>query len=113
MFADGAVVLDHIFLDDNAGRLAEAYWRYLLLKGPVREAERFAGDLRRPPGPTDLPAAAQFLERVAALAQETAAIEADERAMNELLYDLYDLSPEERNLVENARSRRHRAIAGG
>jgi hypothetical protein len=113
LFADGAVVADRIFIDNNDGGLAEAYWRYLLLKGPAREAERFAGDLRRPPAATDSPAAAQFVERVATLAKEVAAIEADERAMNDLLYDLYDLSPEERNLVDNERSRRHGAIASG
>jgi hypothetical protein len=37
------------------------------------------------------------------LAEEVAAIEDDERAMNERLYELYRLSPEERNLVENER----------
>ena len=87
--------------------MAEAYWRCLLLSGPAREAERFAVDLRRPPLPSITPAAAQFIERMAALAEEVAAIEADERALNETLYDLYRLSPDERNLVENERGRRN------
>jgi hypothetical protein len=43
---------------------------------------------------------------VAALAEEVASIEADERALNEGLYNLYRLTPEERNLVENERGRR-------
>jgi anti-sigma factor RsiW len=69
--------------------------------------------LRQPPAPTGAPAAAQFIERVAALAEEVAAIEADERALNETLYDLYDLSPDERNLVENEPGRRNAVLSGG
>jgi hypothetical protein len=53
------------------------------------------------------------MERVAALAAEAAAIEADERALNALLYDLYGLSPAERNLVENERSRWNATASGG
>jgi hypothetical protein len=113
LYVSGTVVLDKIYLDEAAGRLAESYWRWLLLSGPAREAERFASDLRRPPAPSNAPAAAQFIERVAALAEEVAAIEADERALNEMLYDLYGLSPNERNLVENEPGRRNAALAGG
>jgi hypothetical protein len=107
LYESGVVVLDKIYLDEAAGRLAEAYWRWLLLSGPAREAERFASDLRRPPAPSDVPAAAQFIERVATLAEEVAAIEVDERALNEVLYGLYRLAPEERNLVENELGRRN------
>jgi hypothetical protein len=113
LYISGAVVLDRIHLDDAAGRLAEAYWRCLLLSGPAREAKRFAADLRRPPAPSETPAAAQFVERVTALAEEVAAIEADERALNDILYHLYRLSPEERNLVENEQRRGNVAAAGG
>jgi hypothetical protein len=107
LYESGVVVLDKIYLDEAAGRLAEAYWRWLLLSGPAREAERFASDLRRPPAPSDVPAAAQFIERVATLAEEVAAIEVAERALNEVLYGLYRLAPEERNLVENELGRRN------
>jgi hypothetical protein len=110
-YVSGTVVLDKIYLDDAAGRLTEAYWRWLLLSGPAREAERFAADLRRPPAPSDSPAAVQFIERVGALAEEVAAIEAAERALNETLYNLYRLSPQERNLVENGRGRLNAAPA--
>jgi hypothetical protein len=48
-----------------------------------------------------------------ALTEEAAAIEADERTMNETLYELYRLSPEERNLVENERGRRYLELTGG
>lgn len=113
LYASGAVVLDKIYLDEAVGPLTEAYWRWLLLRGPAGEAERFASDLRRPPAPTDAPAAAQFIERIAALAEEVAAIEADERALNEALYELYRLSADERNLVENEPGRRNATLAGG
>jgi hypothetical protein len=113
LYVSGTAVLDKIYLDEAAGPLTEAYWRWLLLSGPAREAERFASDLRRPPAPTDAPAAAQFIERVAALGEEVAAIDADERALNETLYELYGLSPDERNLVENERGHRNAALAGG
>ncbi|HKH95757.1 MAG TPA: hypothetical protein VKA39_04460, partial [Beijerinckiaceae bacterium] len=112
LYVDGAIVLERIYLEDRAGSLAKAYWHWLLLSGPARDATRFAADLRRPPGASDVPAASQFVERVAALAEEVAAIASDERAMNEALYELYRLSPDERNLVENERGRRNGAPAG-
>ena len=43
LYMSGTVVLDKIYLDEPAGRLAEAYWRWLLLSGPAREAKRFRG----------------------------------------------------------------------
>jgi hypothetical protein len=114
LYMSGGVVLDKIYLDEATGRLAESYWRWLLLSGPAREAERFSRtELRRPPVPSDSPAIAQFVERVAALAEEVAAIAADEHALNEILFDLYGLSPDERNLVENEPWRRNAALAGG
>ncbi len=96
LYFSGAVVLNKIYLDETAGRLAESYWRWLLLSGPPREAKRFAADLRRPPSPVVTPAASQFIERVAALALEVEAIAADERALNDVLYELYQLTPDER-----------------
>ena len=40
-----------IYLDETAGRLAEAYWRWLLLSGPAREANdsRRTSGVRPPP----------------------------------------------------------------
>jgi hypothetical protein len=112
LYINGAVVIEKIYLDEAAGPLAESYWRWLLLSGPAREAERLAAELRRPPAPSDSPAIAQFIERVAALAEEVAAIAAEEHALNEILFDLYRLSPGERNLVENEPGRRNVALAG-
>ncbi len=101
--AGGAPVLSRIYLDGPAGRLAEAYWRLLLLSGATRDAKTLAGQLRRPPAGEDSAAARQFIERVDALAGETSAIEAGEKEMNEALFRLYDLTPDERELVENGR----------
>ncbi len=112
LYFNGAVVLHKIYLDETAGPLAEAYWRWLLLSAPSREAKQFAADLRRPPAPVATPAAAQFIERVAALAIEVDALAAEERALNERLYDLYRLTPDERNLVENDPSRRNGVLVG-
>ena len=55
LYVSGNVVLEKIYLDEGAGRLAEAYWRCLLLSGPAREAERFASDLDGRPLPPTLP----------------------------------------------------------
>jgi hypothetical protein len=88
------------------GKLAEAYWRWLLLGGAPREAGRFTAELRRPPTEPDAPGAVQFVERVEALAATTRDIARDEAAMNALLYDLYELNLDERRLVErDARAR--------
>ena len=106
LFAGGAVVLGRIYLDDGPGRIAESYWRWLLLSQSWRDAGKFAGALRNPPSDHDSPGARQFIERVQALAEQTAALETAEAEMNELLYRLYALTEEERELVENERLRR-------
>jgi hypothetical protein len=106
LFAGGTAILNRIYLDDGPGRMAEAYWRWLLLSQSWRDAKSFAAKLRQPPIEADTPPARQFVERVEALAQETAAIETAEAEMNDLLYRLYDLSEDERELVENERLRR-------
>lgn len=72
----------------------------------ARIAADFAARLRRPPSDHDTPAARQFVERVEALADQTAAIETAEGQMNALLYRLYALTDEERELLENERLRR-------
>ncbi|MGZ8407765.1 MAG: Eco57I restriction-modification methylase domain-containing protein, partial [Caulobacteraceae bacterium] len=93
--AGGAPVLSRIYLDEAPGKLAEAYWRWLLLSQAWRDAKRFAGELRRPPYETENAGAAQFMAKVAELATETAAIEQAEEAMNERLYRLYGLTAAE------------------
>ncbi|MCC6921064.1 MAG: Eco57I restriction-modification methylase domain-containing protein [Alphaproteobacteria bacterium] len=103
LLAGGTAVLDQIFLDEAEGRVTEAYWRYLLLTRTQGDAESFANALRKPPSEFAVPAAQQFVERVAALAAETRAIAERESDLNELLYGLYGLNAAERLLVEGAR----------
>ncbi len=111
LYASGTVVLDKIYLDEAPGRLAEADRHWLLLSGSAREAERFAADLRRPPAFSDARPRPRSLSRAwPALAEEVATIEADERSLDEMLHDLYGLSPDERNLVENEPKRRNAAL---
>jgi hypothetical protein len=112
LYVSGAVVLHKIYLDETAGQLVESYWRWILLSNPSREAKRFAADLRRPPSPVVTHATTQFIERVTALALEVEAIAADEYALDEILFGLYQLTPDERNLVENDPGRQTAALAG-
>ncbi|MFM8821457.1 MAG: Eco57I restriction-modification methylase domain-containing protein, partial [Phenylobacterium sp.] len=105
LFAGGSPVITRIYLEEADGRMAEAWWRWLLLSRTWREAKPLADELRRPPADALLPAAAQFIARVKALAEQTSALEQGEQAMNELLAELYQLTPAERVLVENDRSR--------
>ncbi|MER8708772.1 hypothetical protein [Mesorhizobium sp. M0323] len=109
LYAGGAIILDRIYLNDGAGRLTEAYWRWLFLSRKWREADRFAAELRRPPVESDSPATHQFVERIGELADDVNAIEAGEREMNERLFQLYALTADERLLVENDHMRRRDA----
>jgi hypothetical protein len=106
LLADGSPLLRDIFLDEEPGRLTEAYWRWLLLSRTWKDADTFASALRRRPANSTSPAADQFVERVDALTRAVAEIDTGEREMNELLYRLYALTPEERFLVENDPARR-------
>jgi hypothetical protein len=106
LFADGAVVLGRIFLDEAHGVLAVAYWRWLLLTQSVRDPIRFAADLRRPPAAVGIPAAEQFIMKIEELATELRAISDAETEINEQLFKLYGLTEEERLLVESDRSNR-------
>ena len=101
LFGDGARVLDHIYLDEAAGALTEAYWRWLFLSRTWRDADSLARELRRPPAGAETPAARQFIDQVAELAADTAAIVDAEQAINLRLFELYQLSDAERVLVEN------------
>jgi hypothetical protein len=58
------------------------------------------------PSPDQQNAAPQFMARVDALLAMNADILAHERQMNEALYDLYKLSTDERQLIEDDCARR-------
>ncbi len=102
--AGGTPVLSKIYLDDTAGGLAQAHWRLTLLSRRWGAAQQLAAELRRPPAPVTSAAASQFIDRVERLAAATQAIEAGEREMNERLFELYELTPDERLLVENGKT---------
>ena len=105
LFSGGRPILSRIYLDDDAGRLAEAYWRFLILsRDEWRDAGKFQAALRSPPSPTASAAANQFLSKVDDLAATMREIARNEDEMNEKLYALYGLTPDERELVENARN---------
>ncbi len=65
-----------------------------------KDAKSFARDLARIPSGPETPAAKQFVQRVADLIDETETIRTMETEMNERLYDLYNLSADERTLIE-------------
>jgi hypothetical protein len=106
LFAGGRRLLDHIYLANGEGQLAERYWRFLLLSQKWRDASSLAKQLRRPPAEIGSPTARQFIERVDALGQQVAELAAQEGAINEFLFALYGLSEAERFLVETDKPRR-------
>jgi len=98
--ADSRPILSQIYLDDAEGKVAETYWRFLILKKP-KQAGSFAKHLAQIPTSPELPAAHQFVERVETLLKETKLIAKLESEMNQALYKLYGLSPEEESLIED------------
>jgi len=97
--ADDATLLRHIYMDEAHGRLAEAYWRYLLLRQHWRDATAFVAELCRPPEPTGAPAERQFIDRVADLGTQVDVLAEKERTLNGHLFNLYGLTVSERRLV--------------
>lgn len=100
LIVNGAPVLDRIFLDPEDGALALAHWRFQLLSRRHRDADALAKELRRPPGEPAIAGARQFVERVQSLFAETLAIRDAETRLNNRLFGLYNLSTNERSLVE-------------
>ena len=82
------------------GPLVAQYWRYVISKR-LTDAKGFARELASYPSPGENNAAPQFMARVDALLAMNAEILANERDMNEALYDLYGLSTDERQLIED------------
>lgn len=93
-------ILAQIYLDEAEGQVAETYWRFLILK-KSKQASSFAKHLAQIPLSPELPAARQFVERVESLIKETKLIAKLESEMNQALYKLYNLSPEEQGLIED------------
>ena len=83
----------------NQGPLVAQYWRYVISKS-MNSAESFAKELGKYPEPDATDASRQFIERVDAVLALRSEILAREHEMNEALYDLYGLSTDERQLIE-------------
>lgn len=105
LHSDGRPVLSKIFLEEDVGPLVAQYWRYVISKR-LTDAKSFARELASYPSPDAQNAAPQFIARVNALLAKNADILADERDMNEALYNLYKLSTDERQLIEDDCARR-------
>lgn len=106
LLTGSAPVIHRIYLDAGAGALTLAYWNYLLMSQTWNDAGRLSGELLKPPADVASPTARQFMQKVAELAAEGAAIAAEEAEMDALLYALYRLSDDERALVEKDRKTR-------
>jgi hypothetical protein len=106
LLAGSAPVIDRIYLDAETGSLTLAFWKYLLMSQSWSDAARLSGDLRKPPSEVASPAARQFMQKVAELAAEGAAIAAEEAELDAILYKLYRLSDDERAIVEKDRKSR-------
>jgi hypothetical protein len=102
LLSGGAPILSRIYLDDDAGRLAQSYWTWLLLTDNGNDAGRFAAELRRPPVADNAPAARQFAERVGELQRLVADIALLEAEMETRLSELYRLDDEEQALVDRS-----------
>jgi hypothetical protein len=109
LLADGASVVSRIYLDEAAGVLTRAYWRWLMLSHAAPEPAALVRELMRPPTETDAPAAAQFVRLVEELADIDGRLAVAEKQINDRLYELYGLTPEERLLVENQQDSRKAA----
>jgi hypothetical protein len=100
LLSDGRTVLHSIFLDDDVGPLVAQYWRYVISQRKT-DAKTFAAALGSYPSPDQNDAARQFMQRVDALLEMNTNILAMERQMNLALFDLYELSTDERQLIED------------
>ena len=73
------------------GTLAEAHWRYCLLRRRPKDATSFAAELRRRPLRDTDAAATQFISRIDEAASLVVALREQEGALNRRLFALYEL----------------------
>jgi hypothetical protein len=81
------------------GPLVAQYWRYVISQRKT-EAKTLAQALGSYPTPNESDASRQFMQRVDALLQLNTDLQSLEREMNLALFDLYELSTDERQLIE-------------
>ncbi|HEY1562955.1 MAG TPA: hypothetical protein VGF71_18990, partial [Caulobacteraceae bacterium] len=100
LLSGGAAAIRGIYLDAGDGALIQSYWRWLLVGTAPTDARGFSDNLRRPPAGAASPAARQFVAKIAELGAAIRSIEVEEAAMNDRLFQLYDLTDDERLLVQ-------------
>ena len=99
---DGAPVIDRVFVTPGEGPFILAQWKLLASTLSFTEnatARSFCDALRTLVPPNNPALVAQVVELVATLSSGEADIQQTESSVNALVFDLYDLSPEERKLV--------------
>jgi hypothetical protein len=100
LVADGTTIIQGVYLDEEDGHLIHAYWHYLILIRGNETAEKFVDKLRHVPNAAGTPAARQFIQMVGTLSDLVAHLDQAEDALNQRLFDLYELTPQERLLVD-------------
>ena len=99
---DGVPVIEGVFVDDDQGKQILISWRHIGRATSITEkftAKKLA-DMLREPRLTDNPALADQLRKLdGEISQLEAEIADCEKEMDELVFDLYELSEEERRLV--------------
>lgn len=102
-FVDNSIVVDRIFLDNAEGPFIAAQWKLLAATysvTPSTDGKKLSAALRKL-GTTDNAAVVQqFIELQGHLADIETEIAAAENGLNELLYRLYRLTPDEVRLIE-------------
>jgi hypothetical protein len=107
LLADNSPVIQGVYLDKPEGQLTQSYWNYLILSRANDSADNFAAKLSHMPNAPETPAARQFEALVSELFDLKEQIETAERVLNNQLYSLYALTPDEKILVQKAtRSRK-------
>ena len=101
---DGVVAVDRVFVHDEEGPFIAAQWKVLAASMPVTastDGKKLSSSLRLLAVAIDNPAAVrQIIDLERGLDTVEARIAAAESEINQLLYGLYDLSPEEIRLIE-------------
>ena len=98
--ANDKAIIQGVYLDDGEGALAQNYWHYLLLTRGNTSAKVLAERLCCLPNAPSAAVSRQFSALVQELATLRDDIDARELQLNERLYKLYDLTTNERILVE-------------
>ena len=100
---DGIPAIEGIFLRDDEGEFVLAQWKLVASSFPITESttgKKLADALRRVALTTEGAVREQIIDRQRALSAVEADIATAEAEMNDRVYRLYGLTPEEIRLVE-------------